>query len=143
MDFLEQYQKSCIKRDNDGAYCVKFPWKHNHPPLPSNYTICKNITNSLARRLSQDPELLHLYGKIITEQEHKNFIEKVAESKITRNVHYIPHHLVRKASSTTPIRIVYNCSCRQSTLPSLNDCLITGPSFLTDLCHTPLESLQT
>ena len=66
-------------------------------------------------------------------------------------LHYIPHHPVRKASSTTPIRIVYNCSCRRSTQPSLNDCLEMSPSFLTDLrgillrfcICMPLESLQT
>ena len=130
MDFLKQ---SSIKRDSDGAYCLKFQWKQNHPPLPSNYIICKNITHSLIHRLSQDPELLHMYGKIITEQEDKGFIEKVTDPKPNKNVHYIPHHPVRKASSTTPIRIVYNCSCRRSTQPSLNDCLEMSPSFLTDL----------
>ena len=86
MDFLKQYQRSCIKRDSDGAYCVKFPWKQNHPPLLSNYTICKNITHSLIHRLSQDPELLHMYGKIITEQEDKGFIEKVTDPKPNKNV---------------------------------------------------------
>ena len=51
------------------------------------------------------------------------------------SVHYIPHHPVRKESSTTPIRIVYDCSCRQSQgQPSLNDCLMVGPTFLNDMC---------
>ena len=133
-DFLTRYQDSCIRRQSDGAYCVKFPWKPDHPPLLSNYSICKNITRSLAHRLRENPELLHLYGKIISEQEEKGFIEKVPDPIVTRSVHYIPHHPIRKASTTTPVRIVYNCSCRQSTLPSLNDCLMTGPSFLADLC---------
>ena len=40
-----------------------------------------------------------------------------------------------KESLTTPIRIVYNCSSHQSSSqPSLNDCLLTGPPFLNDLC---------
>ena len=48
--------------------------------------------------------------------------------------HYIPHHSVKKDSTTTPIRIVYDCSCRISAdQPSLNDCLLTGPPFLNDL----------
>ena len=43
-------------------------------------------------------------------------------------MHYIPHHGVRKDSSTTPIRIVYDCSCRESDdKPSLNDCLKIFP----------------
>ena len=130
-DFLKQYQRCCIKCDSDGAYCIKFLWKQDHPPLPSNY---KNITHSLIRRFSQDPDLLHIYGKIITEQEDKGFIEKVTDSEFTKNAHYIQNHPVRKASSITPIRIVYNCSCRPSTHPSLNNCLMMGLSFLTDLC---------
>ena len=39
-------------------------------------------------------------------------------------VHYISHHQVSK---TTPIRIVYDCSCRLShNHPSINDCLRLG-----------------
>jgi len=91
-EFLEQYQQSCIRRNNDGVYCAKFPWKQDHPPLPSNFTICKNIC-SLARRLSQDPDLLHIYGKIITEQGHKGFIEKVAESEF--NKMYTIYHTIQ------------------------------------------------
>ena len=50
------------------------------------------------------------------------------------SVHYIPHHPIRK-ESTTPVRIVFDCSCRQSAQsPSLNDCLHVGPPFLNDLC---------
>ncbi|XP_065917547.1 uncharacterized protein [Dysidea avara] len=138
-EFLERYQQSCIRREEDGAYRVKFPWKQEYPPLPSNYAVCKNKTRSLARKLSHTPELLHLYGKIIMEQEQRGFIEKVTAPDLTKDVHYIPHHPVSKASSTTPIRIVYNCSYRQARHPSLNDCLLTGPSFTTDMCSILLR----
>ena len=41
---------------------------------------------------------------------------------------------MRKESSTTPLRIVYDCSCREAKhLASLNDCLEIGPAFLNDL----------
>ena len=75
-DFLTRYQESCIKRESDGAYSVKFPWKPDHPPLPSNYSICKNITRSLAHRLRDSPELLYLYSKIISDQEEKALLRK-------------------------------------------------------------------
>ena len=49
--------------------------------------------------------------------------------------HYIPHHAVEKDSPTTPIRIVFDCSCRQSSNhPSLNDCLEIGTPCSNDLC---------
>jgi hypothetical protein len=63
------------------------------------------------------------------------FIEKVdSDTPPTGQVHYIPHHPVKKESATTPIRIVYDCSCRKSqNSPSLNDCLESTPPILNDL----------
>ena len=133
-DMFNLYLQSHITREDDGGYCVKFPWKQDHPPLSSNYTVCMKKTRSLAHKLSQEPELLQLYDSIIQEQEQRGFIEKVSVPDLAADVHYIPHHPVRKTSSTTPIRIVYNCSFHTSGNPSLNDCLLTGPSLLTDMC---------
>ena len=132
--FIHMYQRNCISRDNDGSYVVRFPWKENHPFLPSNLAICERQTRSLARRLGRQPDLLQLYSNIISDQEKRHFIER-APSQRTNGVHYIPHHPVRKTSPTTPVRIVYNCSCRQSPQhASLNDCLMVGDPPLIDLC---------
>jgi len=136
VDFLSKFQESSITQEKDGGYTVKFPWKQDHPPLPTNFAIAERRTRSLARKLKQAPELLEMYGNIIAEQERRGFVEKVPTSISTSgNVHYIPHHAVHKDSSTTPIRIVYDCSCRQSDRhPSLNDCLLVGPPQQNDLC---------
>ena len=132
--FLHLFQRDCITRDKDGSYVVRFPWKENHPFLPSNFAICDRQTRALARRLARQPDLLRLYGNLIFDQEQRNFIKR-APNPNTNGIHYIPHHPVRKNSPTTPIRIVYNCSCRQSPKhASLNDCLMTGDPALTDLC---------
>ena len=69
------------------------------------------------------------------EQLRRDFIELVPNPKKSDTAHYIPHHPVNKNSDTTPVGIVYDCSCHQSSEhPSLNDCLLTGPPFLVDLC---------
>ena len=47
--------------------------------------------------------------------------------------HYIPHHAVLKDSTTTPLRVVSDCSFKQGEEPSLNDCLQPGPPLLNDL----------
>ena len=61
--------------------------------------------------------------------------EKIVCPIPTGLVHYIPHHHLSKDSKTTPIRIVYDCSCKLSgNHPSLNDCLEIGPSLVNDLC---------
>jgi len=133
-DFLQQYIKNCITVEPSGTYSLKFPWKTNHPVLPSNYTVCAKRTRSMVNRLAKTPQLLHLYSHIIEEQEKKGFIEKIEDDTKSRSVHYIPHHPVKKESATTPIRIVYDCSCKLSpSSPSLNDCLNPGPPFLNDL----------
>ena len=134
-DFLQEYMASKITVRSDGAYSLKFPWKNAHPPLPTNYGICIRRTRSMIYRLARSPKLLKMYDTIIKEQEARGFIEKVNHNDEQTSVHYIPHHPVRKESSTTPIRIVFDCSCRQSLdSPSLNDCLHPGPPSLNDLC---------
>ena len=137
--FTDDYLAS-ITRENNGSYVVKFPWKDNHAPLPSNYKVCERRTRTLVRRLSNTPNLLQAYNNIIQEQEKRGFIEKVDSSPPTSPVHYIPHHHVHKDSKTTPIRIVYDCSCRLSNNhPSLNNCLEIGPSLVNDLCSILLR----
>jgi len=77
--------------------------------------------------------MLLTYDRISKEQVDRGFIERVTHDG-NSTTHYIPHHPVRKDSSTTPIRIMYDCSCRGAVdQPSLNDCLLTGPPFLIDL----------
>lgn len=133
-NFMQEYMATKITSQPDGAYSLKFPWKNAHPPLPTNYAVCARRTRSMAQRLSKTPHLLQLYNTIITDQETRGFIERVNHHCKQGSVHYIPHHPVRKESSTTPIRIVYDCSCKQSSdSPSLNDCLHPGPPFLNDL----------
>ena len=132
-DFLKYYQDSSIMLE-DGRYSAKLPWRPEHPPLPSNAEITKQRTRSMIRRLAADPEKLHMYNDIIQEQQSRGFIERVNNSDITNGVcHYIPHHAVLKDSTTTPLRIVYDCSFKQGEQPSLNDCLQPGPPLLNDL----------
>ena len=62
-------------------------------------------------------------------------LSRVDDAHPTDHAHYIPHHPVKKDSSTTPIRIVYDCSfCSTPGAPSLNDCLLVGSPFLNDKC---------
>ena len=150
-EFMTEYQRTCIRQETNGSYTARFPWKPNHPPLPSNLTLCEERTRALAHRLAASPNLLTTYNNILIDQERRGFIEKINSPVVSSYSHYIPHHAVKKESATTPIRIVYDCSCHQSkTLPSLNDCLrLVPPSFkicvrlLFDFVSTDLLSPQT
>ena len=133
-NFLQEYLHNSVTHQPNGTYIVKFPWKPNHPPLPTNKSICERRVRSLVHKLSKTPETLKIYNGIMEEQLRRGFIEKVPESELARPCHYIPHHAVHKESATTPVRIVYDCSCHEARhLASLNDCLETGPAFLNDL----------
>ena len=134
-EYLTTYQRNCIVF-KDGRYSAQLPWKRDSLELPDNYNITLKRTESTLRRLQQEPALLQMYGEIIADQEKRDFIEKVTDNTPDpdRRVHYIRHHGLRKDSATTPIRIVYDCSCCQNRdSPSLNDCLESTPPQLNDL----------
>lgn len=110
MTILHHYQNTCITQSPDGAYIAM---KLNCPYHPINFAICEKRTQKLIAHLTESPELLHLYHQIITDQEARGFIEKVIPSSPPTSVHYLPHHPVNKDSATTPIHIIYDCSCRK------------------------------
>ena len=96
---------------NAWAYIARFPWKPNHPILPSNAAVAKHRTQQLVKRLTLTPILLKVYNQILAEQESRGFIEHVNVVNDTFGTHYIPHRSVEKDSPTAPIRIVFDCSC--------------------------------
>ena len=139
LTFLQHYQQSCISQTSEGIYVARLPWKKNKPYLPFTFITCKRRTCALVNKLKKTPELLQIYNNIIRDQEQCGFIEQVQDTNTT-DVHYLPHHPVQKESATTPIRIVYDCSCRgDGSSASLNDCLTAGPPILNKLCSIMLH----
>jgi hypothetical protein len=130
--FVKEYQDSSIRLVN-GRYCAKLPWKSN--PLPTNEAVARGRTRSTVRRLAKDPKMLQTYSELINEQLKRGFIERVPNPEPPNGYcHYIPHHAVLKDSPTTPIRIVYDCSCSPNAdQASLNSCLSTGPDIFNDM----------
>ncbi|VDI52882.1 Hypothetical predicted protein [Mytilus galloprovincialis] len=129
------YEETAISYNNK-RYIAKLPWKAEHPPLPTNKAVAFRRTESVIKRLQKEPKLLLKYGEIIDEQEKRGFIERVDNEEIKPNIklQYIPHHPVKKDSVTTPIRIVYDCSCKQTPdSASLNDCLLNVPPKLNEV----------
>lgn len=74
------------------------------------------------------------YDKIFKAWEDEGIIEEVPIT--TTNVslmkgHFIPHHPVFKPESkTTPVRPVFDASCKIGRFPSLNECLERGPNLI-------------
>ncbi|XP_064638322.1 uncharacterized protein LOC135494335 [Lineus longissimus] len=127
-DFETFCAENIEKREKQ--YFSRLPWKPDHPHLPTNFNVANARTRNLVRHLP--PDTIKIYDRIINEQEQRGFIERVLNDD-NRLGHYLPHRCVKKDSPTTPIRIVYDCSCKFATTPSLNDCLQKGPELLNDL----------
>ena len=84
-------------------------------------------------QVSQDPRIIKKHSQILEDWEKKDFIERVPDEKDSESAQYTPDHGMKKESSTTPVRIVYDCSFRQSPHdPSLNECLASTPPDLND-----------
>lgn len=132
-EYMKQYQQNSVEY-KDGRYYARLPWKQDHEPLPTNYEIARKRTLNTIDRLQRQPDIFQKYGEIIADQEKRGFIERVQDENQSARVHYIPHHPIKKDSATTPVRIVYDCSCKQSRhYPSLNDCLESTPPILNEL----------
>ena len=102
---MDTYLNSIIQRE-DGSYVVRFPWKEDHAPLPSNYEVCQQRTRSLVCRLAITPDLMKMYNQIIKEQERRGFVEKVSSTVQLGNgqAHYIYHTIM---SERNPVPHLY------------------------------------
>ena len=127
---FETFRDHYIER-RQNHYFAKLPWQSDHAPLPTNHHISQTRTRRMVQKLP--PDTLQVYDRVIKDQETRGFIERVTNDDETSG-HYLPHHAVKKDSVTTPIRVVFDCSCSASgDTPSLNDCLEKGPQLLNDL----------
>jgi len=120
-----------LKRDKEGRYFVSLPWKDFHPALPTNKEVAMKRLESTLKKL-KTLGLQEVYGKLFDEWETEGFIEEVGDSENSENViHYIPHRAVVKPGSlTTPVRPVFDASCKIGKFPSLNDCLHKGGNYI-------------
>ena len=125
---LSHYE-STVKHDGE-RYWVELPFKTNHPSLPNNFKLALGQMYSQRKKFLEKPDLLNCYNRVIKEQLSLGFIEEVKNPVVGPSTHYLPHHGVAKASVTTPLRVVYNCSAKIGKFSaSLNDCLMKGPSL--------------
>lgn len=112
------------------TYEVNLPWKEPHPMLPDNYSLSKSRLVSLLSRLRNDPGVLKEYHAVFQEQLNAGIVERVEEGGAGEvgEVHYLAHYpVVRQDKQTTKVRVVYDASAKKNGVPSVNDCLYSGP----------------
>ena len=125
-DFKDQ-----LVRTKDGWYETGLLWKIGHPPLQNNKSASLGRLSKMVVKLNRNPLLLRQYDEIIREQLRQGIVELAPETESGKRVFYLPHRpVIRENAESTKLRIVFDGSARpDSSSPSLNDCLETGPAL--------------
>ncbi|KAL0851644.1 hypothetical protein ABMA28_007416 [Loxostege sticticalis] len=100
--------------------------------LGNSRTAAQRRLMALERKFKQSPDLQEIYSNVLNEYIDNGYLSQVAESDITDEGYYIPHHAVTHPDKPMP-RIVLDASAVTHTGLSLNDVLHTGPNLLADL----------
>ncbi|KAG1927518.1 hypothetical protein F2P79_024188 [Pimephales promelas] len=133
-DALRMFEKTTQYKN--GRYEVELPWRPDKPELPDNYRIAKKRFEGLKRRLRSDVVMYHRYNEVVNGYLQQGIVEDVVENGSSSNAvkYYMPHHAVlREDKVTTKLRVVFDASSHEVGVPSLNDCLLTGPNLNPDL----------
>lgn len=122
-------------RDNSGRYVVRLPFKLEPQRLGDSRLSATCLFHRVHQRIQRDS----LFGQRYTAfmQKYADLGHMTAVLSEQGQVHprvFLPHHgVLRKASSTTKLRVVFNGSSHTTSGVSLNECLHVGPKLQTDL----------
>lgn len=125
-----------VRRDNEGRYIVKLPFKSYVILSTEGNTrdIALRRLTQLERRLQRDMKLRTEYTKVMQEYIELNHMEEVPEEELGKPSVYLPHHaVVKDTSETTKVRTVFNASSMGSNNVSINDELLVGPQLQEDM----------
>ncbi|XP_055542768.1 uncharacterized protein LOC129728356 [Wyeomyia smithii] len=125
-----------VKRAADGRYIVSLPKQEDiMSKLGDSRGIAYRRLLGTERRLARDEDLRKQYGSFMEEYLRLGHMRKVNNTtQETVKRCYLPHHpVIKEASTTTKVRVVFDASCKTSSGVSLNDVLLTGPSIQDDL----------
>ncbi|XP_045506863.1 uncharacterized protein LOC123703037 [Colias croceus] len=132
----ERTYKDTYTRTAEGRYVVKLPVKHEPPRAIQGDTRDISIFRfkQLESKFVKSPDLKREYINVINEYLKLNHMEEVPESEINNPSIYLPHHaVIREASDTTKVRVVFNASATGKNNISLNDDLLVGPLLQEDM----------
>lgn len=127
-ELVKEQFNNTVRRSSDGRYSVALPWNQVPDDLPSNQAVATKRLFNMTKKLTA-MSMYSAYDELFIQWEKEKIITKISEEG--ENVHYLPHRAVyRPQSSTTPIRPVFDASCKVGKSLSLNDCLYKGPNLL-------------
>ncbi|XP_048486343.1 uncharacterized protein LOC125490601 [Plutella xylostella] len=138
----EQHFIDNTTRNAEGRFCVKLPLLSEPDCLGDSFRLARRQFFALERRFKNNLELKLLYSKFIEEYHKLGHLSK-SDSLIPNQSYFIPHHAVlRPASESTALRVVFNGSARTTSGYSINDLQMTGPHIQDSLFNIILRFRQ-
>lgn len=123
-----QHFLQTVSKSEEGRYSVCLPWIEGATNIPNNRVIAEKRLLSITAKLNMDDNFAR-YDQVFKDWMHEDLIEEVQEDTVP--CHYLPHRpIIKLESKTTPIRPVFDASCKVGRNPSLNECLEKGPNLI-------------
>ncbi|XP_065075084.1 uncharacterized protein LOC135698867 [Ochlerotatus camptorhynchus] len=131
-----------VQRGSDGRYTVSLPKDEDAiSRLGESKDIAYRRLQGTERRLDRDPSLREQYNAFMEEYVKLGHMREVDETELEVKRCYLPHHpVLKEASTTTKVRVVFDASCKTSSGVSLNDVLKTGTVLQEELRSIILRS---
>ncbi|XP_072395137.1 uncharacterized protein [Diabrotica undecimpunctata] len=121
------------KREKDGKFIVRIPFKEELAQLGDSKLEAKNRFLALERRLEKNVMLKGMYDSFMNEYISLGHMSLSEPSKSVMS-YYLPYHgVLNENSSTTKLRVVFNGSMKTNIGVSLNDIQHVGPKLQEDL----------
>ncbi|XP_055605396.1 uncharacterized protein LOC129753588 [Uranotaenia lowii] len=135
-NLCEEIFEQTVQRSSSGRYSVALPTKKVAVSrLGGSRDIAYRRLLGTERRFARDTELKRQYMEFMEEYHQLGHMRKVPAENIGNFRRcFLPHHpVIKEASTTTKVRVVFDASCKTSSGVSLNDVLMTRPVVQDDL----------
>lgn len=141
----EAFYEQTVSRDTKGRIHVRIPMKHDNVRFGESEHTAVQRQFQIERRFKENIEFAERYRKFMAQYIELGHMREVIGAKInlkrsptmlepSRREYYIPHHaVIKEASSTTKLRVVFDASRKTTNGKSLNEEMLIGPRLQEDL----------
>ncbi|KAL0849262.1 hypothetical protein ABMA28_013591 [Loxostege sticticalis] len=140
-EYCESHFLLNTTRLNNGRFCVKLPLKDTADCLGDTYALAKRRFLSLEKRFKRNPNLKTEYSKFIDEYKNLGHLSEL-EVKPDPSYFLCHHAVLKEASESTKLRVVFDGSAASTSGVSLNDILMSGPNVQHSLFSILIRARQ-
>ena len=136
------YFEKSHRRDEAGRFIVPLPRRTEPDPLGESRSLAVRSFISLELSLKSKGRFREVRDVMeeYFEQGHAKSVPEADLDKPCKDVFYLPMHaVIKKSSTTTKVRAIFDASAKSSTGVSLNDQLMVGPTVHSSLIDVLLR----